>query len=79
MKIDGTKRHMERLVIGERYCLDPLEFAGWARGSVADPACVGSCVFSYFDDDGTFRGPDAYGIEPVFYMDSVITKEKAAT
>jgi hypothetical protein len=35
------------------------------------------CFLSYFDDDGCYKGPDQYGIEPIFTDESVALSDMA--
>lgn len=35
------------------------------------------CFLNYFDDDGYYKGPDPYGIEPIFTADSVALSDMA--
>jgi hypothetical protein len=74
MKLDSEKRHPMRLTKDLPYCLETLEFAGWCRYGLLGPEAVGHEVKRHFDEHGRFWGPDAAGIEPVFYMDTVIVK-----
>ena len=71
MKIDSTARHVMRLTKGVRYCTESLKFVGWGRYSEISPSAVGMAPISFFDDDGTFLGPDLTGVEPLFLLDSV--------
>jgi hypothetical protein len=74
MKFDSEKRHPKRLTKGLRYCLDGLEFAGWCRYGLLRTEAVGHEVMGHFDANGTFLGPDEQGVEPVFYMETVVVK-----
>lgn len=48
---------------GERYDVESLVFAAWVGG---DGDYDGYAVGPYFDADGRYLGPDAFGVEPEF-------------
>ena len=74
MKLDSKTRHVMRLTKDVRYCINSLEFAGWGRFWEVCPSAVGPAPVSFFDEEGTFCGPDSTGVEPVFFIDSVVVK-----
>lgn len=49
-----------KLNIGEKYDIDTLTLAGWTG------AHEGLSCWDYFLSDGTYRGPDQDGVEPLF-------------
>jgi hypothetical protein len=49
---------------GEKYDVDALVLIGWTSGNGSGHS--GYSAGYYFDDDGTYLGPDKDGIEPVF-------------
>lgn len=67
-KTDGRMR----LVQGDRYDVDDLICVGWCMGRGAkdtpiycDDDAEGYHWYDYFRD-GTYLGPDMYGVEPLF-------------
>lgn len=52
------------LVTGEEYAVDKLDWLGWTKGD--GTGTEGYEVAYYLDRDGTYRGPDQHGIEPLF-------------
>lgn len=52
---------------GQKYDLDNLEFDDWVgpNGEVSDDEVMGYSCWHYFTDDGVFKGPDQYGIQPI--------------
>jgi hypothetical protein len=74
MKIDSKARHVIRLTKDVRYCTELLEFVGWGRYSEISLSAVGMAPISFFDDEGTFFGPDLAGVEPLFLLDSVVVR-----
>ena len=53
------------LTVGELYTVESRgEFGGWSDGA---DATVGYHLDSYFDSEGRYLGPDARGIEPLFF------------
>jgi len=54
-----------RLTVGELYTVESRgEFGGWSDGA---DTTVGYHLDSYFDSEGRYLGPDARGIEPLFF------------
>jgi len=58
-----------KLVIGRKYDITKLEYNGWT-GEKDDLVADGYDWRNYFDD-GVYSGPDMYGIEPLFSVDSI--------
>lgn len=66
--VEPRGREMGRkLTAGQIYDLKELVFVGWS-----DCVVDGYLVDNYFDADGRYLGPDAYGIEPLFADDTGI-------
>lgn len=55
-----------RLEKGMNYDLKKLDHKGWSHPIEMDG---GYNCWDYFDGDGTYLGPDCYGVEPTFYDD----------
>lgn len=56
-----------KLVAGRKYTQHNLEFVRWAGPENFGPSdFVGFHVSDYFDRDGTYKGPDEFGVEPIF-------------
>lgn len=53
-----------KLIKGQRYNLDQLQFTGWTEGDRSGHD--GYHLENYFLRDGEYLGPDCHGIEPVF-------------
>ena len=54
-----------RLAVGELYTVESRgEFGGWSEG---DDSGSHGHVADYFDETGRYLGPDARGIEPLFF------------
>jgi len=54
-----------RLTVGELYTVESRgELGGWSDGA---DTTVGYHLDSYFDSEGRYLGPDARGIEPLFF------------
>jgi hypothetical protein len=51
------------LTRGQQYDTDRIELVSWTRGD--GTGAEGYSVWDYFDSDGTYRGPDKHGIEPI--------------
>lgn len=43
-----------------------LHFVGWRNPLKIDTS--GYCIDDFFDDDSRYRGPDKYGVEPMFLL-----------
>jgi len=54
---------MKTLEIGRKYNLDAIELIDWTVGDGSGNE--GYDVWDYFHSDGSYKGPDIYGIEPV--------------
>lgn len=62
-----------KLVAGRRYAQSNLEFRHWIDSKVGldpldDSHTEGYNVSDYFERDGTYKGPDEYGVEPIFTL-----------
>ncbi len=53
-----------KLVPGKKYDIDTFELAGWFQEDGTEVEVEGYDFWNYFDDDGVYKGPDQYGIEP---------------
>lgn len=67
------------LETGKRYNVDALQFAGWTAGDGS--GAEGYSILDYFADDGTYKGADQHGIEPIFDTQSVnpLTDDETTT
>ena len=52
-----------KLEKGKKYDIDGLKCTGWTPLDADD---TGYNFVDYFESDGTYRGPDVYGVEPEF-------------
>ena len=59
-----TIRKSAVLTIGQRYDLDTLVPAGWNTSDHDGYDC-----WDYFDAEGTYLGPDEFGVEPFWATD----------
>ena len=56
------------LTEGEKYDVDAIELVGWENGD-ADTDNTYS-VWDYFEADGTYKGADEHGVEPIVVIAS---------
>jgi len=64
---------MVKLEQGKQYVWQTLRFTGWAGNDAIyddqgnrNPGMDAYNVSDYFGDDGSYKGPDMYGVEPTF-------------
>lgn len=62
-----------KLVAGRKYAQCNLEFRHWIDSKVGpepldDSHTEGYNVSDYFERDGTYKGSDEYGVEPIFTL-----------
>ncbi len=51
-----------KLTKGQKYDTLSLVVSGWTDSDEH----LGHCAWDYFSGDGTYLGPDPYGVEPYF-------------
>lgn len=52
-----------KLAAGSKYDVDSLELVGWVNGDEATDSTYS--MYDYFTSDGTYRGADDHGVEPI--------------
>lgn len=58
-----------KLITGQKYDRSTLTFTGWTAPdprNAAPDVIEGYHIDHYFSTDGTYKGPDEFGVEPTF-------------
>lgn len=65
MLYDNEGNITPMLMTEHKYNVATLVFVGWTTGDNSETSHDGYNAYDYFDADGTYRGPDEFGIEPL--------------